>query len=618
MESKTQRSDLGIIGYSETFSLIKTWFFSVLKPDELVKVSQWADSKRYLSTKASAEAGQWRTSRTPYTQAIMDDLSVTDPCQEIVVMFGAQLGKSETGNNWVGYVIDVCPAPMLMVQPTVDIAKRYSTQRLAPMINDSPSLREKVKENKSKNGKNTILSKEYPGGILMLAGSNSAAGLRSMPIKYLFLDEIDAYPVDVDGEGDPVELAKARTRTFARRKMLFTSTPTDKKTSRIEKLYLETDQRKYFVPCPCCQTMHTLEWSNFIIPKTESGEKDWRNAHMACPHCGIVIEEWQKTDMLSKGNWIPTNESKIDRKRKGYHMNALYSPVGWYSWQDIARKWIESQGNPLMLKEFVNTVLAETWEEKGERVEVHSLESRCEDLSPDTLPEGCHMVTIGADVQADRIELEWVGWGKGEETWSLGYEILKGDPTQDAVWKLLDLHLSKTWMHQKGIRVRAFRTFIDSGNGNHVSRIYDYARTRRHLEVYACKGASTNRHPVCGEKSFQKKSNIDIYLIGTIAAKDLIYGRLGIKEHGPGYMHFPKGRSKEWFEQLTSEESTIVKGEKTYRKIRNRNEALDCRVYATGAMYSLSLKIDEIANLIEQKSVGLSTKKERTVREIEN
>lgn len=600
----------------DVFGIIAESFFNVFKPDSAQEVSDWADKKRFLSSKASAEAGEWRTSRTPYLRQPMNDLSVSSDVQELILIFGSQLGKSESGNNWMGYLIDQSPSPILMVQPTVDIAKRYSIQRIAPMIKDSPCLSAKIIENKSRDSQNTILSKEFPGGQLILCGANSAAGLKSMPIKNLFADEIDTYPADVDGEGDPIELARARTRNFNRRKMLFTSTPTIKGKSRIESLFLDTDQNKYFVPCPHCGHMDNLRWENFIIPKNASGEKDWREAHMVCVDCGGVIEDWHKTEMLAGGEWRATELSKVDSKRKGYHLSALYSPVGWFSWSDIARKWLEAQGNILKLKEFVNTVLAETWEDKGERVSEHDLIDRCENIDPYLLPYGCHLVTIGADVQKNYIELEYVGWGRGEESWSLGYERITGDPTEDSIWANMDILIQRQFQHKSGQVVRAVRIFVDSGNGNHMQRIYDYTRPRKGLDVYACKGSSQDKAPICGPQSIQTKNEVTLYSVGTVSAKDLIFGRMAIYQDGPGKMHFPTGRAKEWFEMLTAEEAKTIKGKKTYRKIRPRNEALDCRVYATAALYSIGVKIDEIADAFE--NYQNLPKTARTIREIEN
>ena len=221
-----------------------------LTPDPLLTVSEWADRYRVLSQRASSEPGRWRTERTPYLKEIMDCLSPSSPFQRVVFMKGAQVGATESGNCWIGYVIHQAPGPMMAVAPTVELAKRNSKQRLDPLIEESEVLRERVKERRSRDSGNTVLSKEFPGGVLILTGANSAVGLRSMPARYLFLDEVDGYPGDVEGEGDPILLAERRSATFQRRKILLVSTPKTKGLSRIEREYGQSDQRRYFVPVP--------------------------------------------------------------------------------------------------------------------------------------------------------------------------------------------------------------------------------------------------------------------------------------------------------------------------------------------------------------------------------
>src|SRR5919108_6244665 len=215
--------------------------------------SNRADRYRVLSQRAASEPGRWRTERTPYLREIMDCLSPTSPVERIVFMKGAQVGGTECGNNWIGYVIHQAPGPMMAIQPTVEMAKRNSKQRIDPLIEESEVLRKRVSDPRSRDSGNTILSKEFPGGVLVMTGANSAVGLRSMAARYLFLDEVDAYPGDVEGEGDPIKLALARTRTFARRKVFLVSTPKITGMSRIEKAYEESDRRQYWVPCPVCR-----------------------------------------------------------------------------------------------------------------------------------------------------------------------------------------------------------------------------------------------------------------------------------------------------------------------------------------------------------------------------
>lgn len=594
------------------------WFFEIAKPDPDLTVSEWADENRVLSSKASAAPGKWRTSKTPYLREIMDCLSVNSPVEDVTFIAGSQIGKTEGGLNWIGYVIDYAPGPMLMVQPTVEMAKKVSKQRLAPLIQESPSLSERVKESRSRDSGNTLMSKEFPGGLLMLAGANSAASLASMPIRYLFMDEIDRYPGDVDEEGSPIDLAVTRTNNFSRRKILKTSTPTIKDSSAIEAEYLDTEQSKYFVPCPQCGFMHVLEWKHFIIPKFDDGTYNWRGAHMVCPDCGGVIENHHKTDMLNGGEWRATCPEKIYKKKRGFHISSLYAPVGWKNWQEIAREWLLAQGNPLKLKTFINTRLGETWEEKGEKVDHTGLMARREDYGFDPIPEGVAIITCGVDVQRDRIELEYIGWGKGEESWSLDYVVLYGDTLQPEIYTRLNLELmQRTFRHPKGFAMRPVRTLVDSGDGERTQQVYDYTRPREAHQIYACKGMSGDDKPVAGKPSkVGTDGNVTLIPVGTYQAKDLVVGRLKIEQAGPGFCHFPKRYEQEYFEQITAEvviKKVDPKGYEVreWHKKRARNEALDCRVYGTAALYSTGINVDTVADMLSNPAQMMGGRKVR-------
>jgi phage terminase large subunit GpA-like protein len=265
-----------------------------LRPEPDLSVATWADQHRVLSPRASAEPGRWRTARTPYLGEIMTALSPSHPAQRIVFMKGAQVGGTEAGNNWLGFLIHHAPGPALAVQPMVELAKRFSRQRVATLIEETPSLRERVVPACSRDSGNTVLAKEFPGGILVMTGANSAVGLRSLPARYLFLDEVDAYPASADEEGDPVALAEARTLTFAhRRKIFLVSTPTIQGVSRIEREYLASDQRRYFVPCPHCGTM---QWLRFERLRWDKGQPE--TAANGCEACERPIAERHKARML--------------------------------------------------------------------------------------------------------------------------------------------------------------------------------------------------------------------------------------------------------------------------------------------------------------------------------
>lgn len=566
-------------------------FYSGLLPDPLLTVSEWADEHRFLSQRASAEPGRWRTSRTPYLKQIMDDLSATSIVEKIVFVAGAQVGKTEAGNNWIGYVMDVAPGPMLAVQPTVDIAKRFSKQRLQPLIDESPRLREKVRPARERDSGNTLTSKEFVGGLLLLAGANSSAGLRSMPIRNLFLDEVDAYPGDVDGEGDPVSLAEARTRTFARRKMLLTSTPTLAGTSRIWREWESSNQQRFQVPCPECGGLQPITWPQI---RWDSDDLD-QPPVLICSHCGVGIEERHKTKMLSNGAWIPENpESKIH----GYHLSSLYSPLGWFSWTDARAMWLRAQGNQEAMRVFVNTVLGECWAERGDAPDWEDLYNRREDYAIGTPPVKIAFLTCGVDVQQDRIELEVKGWGPNLENWSIDYQIIPGDTAGDEVWELLTQAIRNEYVAEDGLILPIRMTAVDSGY--RTQEVYRWAKSQSSLRVMVVKGrdnqATILSTPSTAEVTIRGKKlrgGIKVWPVGVSLAKSELYGWLRRKQptdlsegYPHGWCHFPQ-YAEEYFRQLTAEQmvTRIVRGYQRYQweKTRDRNEALDTSIYNRAA-----------------------------------
>ncbi|SEG36945.1 phage terminase large subunit family protein, partial [Jhaorihella thermophila] len=349
-----------IAGFDGAEALLRAWGRG-LTPDPWLTVSEWADRHRWLSSRASAEPGRYRTDRTPYMRAIMDALSPGHSAQRVVFMKAAQVGATEAGNNWIGFVIHHAPGPMLAVQPTVELAKRNSRQRIDPLIEESPALKERVRPARARDSGNTQLSKEFAGGVLVMTGANSAVGLRSMPARYVFLDEVDAYPASADEEGDPVALAEARSLTFAhRRKVFLVSTPTIRGLSRIEREYEASDQRRFFVPCPHCGAM---QWLRFERLRWEKGKPETAAYH--CDACEEPIEEHHKPAMLAAGEWRATAKPR-DARTVGFHLSALYSPPGWKSWADIARDKEAAAGSDEAERVFRNTVLGETWIETGD------------------------------------------------------------------------------------------------------------------------------------------------------------------------------------------------------------------------------------------------------------
>jgi phage terminase large subunit GpA-like protein len=587
-----------------------------LKPDPLLTVSEWADHYRVLSQRASSEPGRWRTERTPYLREIMDCLSPASPVQRVALMKGAQIGGTECGNCWIGYVIHQAPGPMMAVAPTVELAKRNSKQRIDPLIEESEVLRQRVKERRSRDSGNTVLSKEFPGGVLILTGANSAVGLRSMPARYLFLDEVDGYPGDVEGEGDPILLAERRSATFQRRKILLVSTPKSKSLSRIQREYEASDQRRYFVPCPHCSEHQTLELENLRWPEGRP-----REAEYACVHCGSLIGERHKTSMLERGEWRPTVPG--DSRTAGFHLSSLYSPVGWFSWGDAAEMYEQAQKTPELMKGFVNTVLGLPFEEEAEAPEWQRLYERRETHRIGVVPEYGLFLTAGVDVQKDRIEVEVVAWGRGKESWSVDYRVIEGDTARAEVWANLDEVLARDWPHASGHTLPIRVMGVDAGYATQDV----YAWVRQHPQASWGPAGAAARQPrtavavkgrdrdtalllsVSKADAGGKRRGLRVWSVGTPVAKGELYRWLKLEwpteealeagaSYPPGACHFPQ-YGEEYFRQLTAERlvTRIVKGfprGSWEKEPGRRNEALDCRAYAraAAAIYGLD-RFDE-------------------------
>lgn len=572
-------------------------FLDGIRPPERLSPSEWADKYRFLSSKASAEPGRWRTSRVPYLREIMDRMSVYDPCREIYIMKGAQLGLTEMGFNALGYYIDLAPCPIMYLMPTDATIKRNSKLRIAPMIESTPRLSKKIKQAKKKDSGNSMYQKDFPGGTLLLSGANSAAGLRSVPVKVLILDEVDAYPTDLDGEGDAVGLAKARTRTFAKKKIAYISTPLIHGSSIIEEKYLESSQKKFFVPCPHCQTMQDLVFAN--LKYQVDSKKKVHDVHYECCSCEMPIEEHQKEQMLDGGEWRDTVDGVDSTDNVGYHINSLYSPLGWYSWHDAAQEWIDAQKNSDKLKVFINTVLGETWMEKGEVPDWENLYNRRSEYQPNSPSNKVHVITVGVDIQKDRIELEVVGWHSNKVSESLDYRILNGDTSGKEVWNELAKIVSETWTRTDGLVLPMYMMAIDTGYN--TAEAYEFCRRFHISRVVPIKGQDSQAVIVSQPRAVDQKkgkkkrkhslNGLSLYNIGVSILKKELYGWLRQKidegEVPPGYCYFPKYYDQHYFKMLTAEQLTkkIVKGYTKYQweKIRERNEALDCRVYARAA-----------------------------------
>jgi phage terminase large subunit GpA-like protein len=588
---------------------IRRAFARGLAPDPTLTVSEWADRYRMLSSRASAEAGRYRTDRTPYMRAVMDALSPSHPARRIVFMKAAQVGATEAGNNWLGYCVHQAPGPFLAVQPTTDLAKRLSQQRIDPLIDESPELRALILPARSRESGNTVLSKRFNGGQLVLTGANSAVGLRSMPARYVFLDEVDAYEGDIDGEGDPVALAIARSRTFGHRaKAFLVSTPTIKGLSRIEREFEASDRQRFFVPCPHCGHM---QWLRFERLRWETDKPD--GATYLCESCEQPIAEYHKTAMLDAGEWRAT-ATATDPFTVGFHISALYSPVGWRSWAALARDRIAAKGNEAALKTFMNTDLGETWQERGEAPDWQRLYDRREDWPVGAVPAGGLILTAGADVQHDRIEVDIWAWGRRLESWLVEHVVLEGDTSRDEVWKALTALVGRTWRHQSGARMTLARIAIDSGDGRNTAAVYGWVRRTGGGQALAVKGSDgfDRSTPVDGptyvdvnEQGRTIRRGVKLWKVSVGVFKSETYRFLRLERptdealtegesYPDGYAHLPVGLPAEWIKQLVAEQLVTIRDRRGFaklewRQMRERNEALDCRVYARAAAWLMGL-----------------------------
>ncbi len=498
---------------------------------------------------------------------------------------------------------------MLAVQPTVEMAKRWSKQRVAGLIESTPALRDRVKDARARDSGNTVQSKEFTGGILVMTGANSAVGLRSMPVRYLFLDEVDAYEFDVDGEGDPVGLAVQRTITFANRKIFLVSTPTIQGFSRIEIEYDQSDQRRWWVPCPDCDGYQVLLETQLRWPKDRPNE-----ASYYCVHCGVAIPSHKKIWMNSRGEWralAPENT-----KAAGFHLSGLNSP--WLSWAQIAERKVEAKDDSAM-KVYVNTIEARTWTESGEAPEWKRLYDRREDYRIGDVPQGGLFLTAGVDVQKDRLEVEIVAWGRDRENWSVDYRVLPGDPVKADVWLQLDALLDEKFTHESLTALSILKLAIDTGYA--TQEVYHWVRKQAADRVIAVKGTEklgaaigSPGHIDVTTKGKRKRRGLMVWPVGASFCKSELYGALRKEKptdeeaalgatHPPGYCHFPK-HGEEYFKQLTAEKLVTVKDKRGFprrewRKVRERNEALDCRVYARAAASAVG--IDRFNEAVWQK-----------------
>lgn len=590
---------------------------SGMKPPEDLTVSQWADKNRRLTSESSAEVGKWRTSRTPYMFDILD--SFTDPLIEhIVVVAASQVGKSETINNMVGYCIDQDPGPILLIQPTIDDVKRYSEMRIAPMIRETRCLKRKVADPKSRDAANTKRQKSFPGGVLVMTGSNVAHDLSSMPIRYVFGDERDRWATSAGSEGDPWELAVARTRTFYNKKMVEVSTPTVKGASAIENSYNLGTMERWKTECPHCGEYVEVKFDNIRFEYEAAEKGDKKIFHITelfyvCPECGGISDEHTMKNQPAK--WVATvPEARKHHKTRSFWLTAWVSP--WATWESIVLQFLQAGTDSSKLQVVYNTQFGELWEERGDMASEDDVMARREVYEAE-VPDGVLLLTCGVDTQDDRLEYEVVGHRRFGETWGIKKGVILGRPDTEEVWERLDEVLSHKYKFKSGVSLQISLTFIDEG-GHFTQEVRQHCLARQYDHVFAIKGANRPDIPYTAPPKKQKIvvngkviGQVWVYEIGVNAGKQKIVDNLRVQSPGANYCHFPlrDDYGKQFFKQLMSEHLAYVPKLKhpwQWQKIpgHERNEAFDIRNYNLAACEILSPDWDAIEQKLRTAKPG--------------
>lgn len=537
-------------------------------------------------------------------------LAVTDPLvKELTVMSCSQLLKSELLNNVTAYHIAMDPCPIIIMQPTSHMAQAYSKDRIDPMIRDTPILTELVSEKKSRDSNNTILHKQFPGGQLTMIGANSPSELASRPVRIILCDEIDRYPDSSGKEGDPVDLIAERAGTFFNRKQINTSTPTIEGRSKIENKYLLSDQRVHCGTCPHCNVGEEMSFQN-----VKWTDNDPSTAHYQCPLCAAKWTEPDRIKAIKNGFYRANAPFK---GHAGFKVTKVSSP--WEPLSVLVKKFLDAKDNSEKLKVFVNTQLAETWVERGEAPDHQRLYERREGYKQNSIPKGVVFLTAGVDIQKDRIEVEIVGWGRDKQSWSIDYRYYMGDTALDQVWLELDKVLNETWKDAENRELKLRMMAVDSGyNTQHV---YSWVRKHPTDRVRAVKGQdnitaifSAPRDAEVARDGSKLRHALKVWHVGVSLVKSELYSWLKLnqpedgKEYPSGYLHFPE-YDLEHFRRLSAEHlmKRTLKGRTTYRweKKYERNEQLDCRVYAraAAAMFGLDRLSTQEWDILEGKPI---------------
>ncbi|WP_333709744.1 phage terminase large subunit family protein [Malikia spinosa] len=565
-----------------------------LAPRKALTVSQWADDNRHLSSKGSSVTGEWVTDRNPPLREPMDCLSARSNVRDVVLMFPIQFGKTEVAVNALGYCMDHDPCPVMVCLPGEVSMQKWVAQKLNPAIDESPAMKRALTSVASRDATNTRTFKDFAGGQLYVEHAGSPSRLKSTTVRKLIVDEVDEFANNFSGGDDPLEMLNGRTSAFpTTSQRLYISTPQIKGISRIEQLWLKSDQRRYHVPCPHCGHLQHLEWSG--LHWTPDVSQVW----YTCQECGAQIDEHHKTAMIAAGQWIPGNPGA---KVRGYHINCLYYQFGLGPrWAELAEAWREVQSDPARHKTFMNDRLAEPWEDAAMRAVRHNaIADRAEPYKLRVAPMGVLAVTAGVDTQDNRLAVHITGWGRGMAFWTLDYVELMGDPADDAVWVALTELLNTPIQHECGATLRIEAMANDMG-GHRGEAVKAYVRDRRVRRPMVIFGATANNAPVLGKGKLMDvdwrgrvdKRGVTVYQVGTVAAKHWLYGRLSTDADKPSdqrQTHFSQDLEPSYFAGLVSE--TYNPAKNRFDKRRGaRNEPLDTWVYSYAAAHHPELRL---------------------------
>jgi phage terminase large subunit GpA-like protein len=573
--------------------------WSGLRPSPKISVADHAVQHYYLPREGNPFPGHFDIKKTPYLKKIMECLQFDNSYEEIVFAKGCQLGGTSVSLCFLLWIANGGhSAPALIVMPTEKNSQRFVKKKFRPAVKNCKDLMSKLQDRSLDRESLELFS--FPGGTFSFGHARAPNTLRMDSCSVVICDEVSDFPPE-NGQGDPVEIARGRTNAYeGRRKIYLVSTPSNDGSCRITKALEATAKEKYFVPCPSCGEFQTIEWKRI---KWNPGPLD---VHLECGHCKAKIYEYQKPWLLERGEWRATVPEKISKKVIGFHLSALYSPLGMLSWASVVEQFLKSKDDPVQLKVFINNILGEAWKE-GIGVSKNKLKKNTSDYRVEPLPQGVGLITAGVDINGSFSAIEIVGWGKDKESWGLAYHRIDGEASDPRLWEEIDRYLSQVFTHHKGYKIGISATAIDSGYM--CDEVYNFVRAHMGSgrNIIAVKGIPGNGKPVISTKAnYHNKASMPVFYVSNDTSNEVLYAYLNLPKPGPGYCHFPRFYSKiHYFDELTamSKVTEYKKGKAYVRWIQDvskRCEANDCRRYAMAAMFHLGVLGADVNDVVDE------------------